>query len=249
VVFSDCCRSIHQFNILGTWCFDGCRSLTSVRFEPNSNLTRIDSFDFSGCSTLNSICIPSSVEVIAHRCFETCTSLESVRFESFIPDSFPVKDNYRICLYDGVHRSLCMFWNALWDDWGIVLVNRRILWTKVQPRVRVTNVRAVIIYIYIWMTLILCKRFMEWTLTYRGAESLGAAPSQPSVPLICLIINSFHWSFMHHLWAIYLPIRFSSKSDQHRRSSINAPWKRIIRKYPETMKPPKYENFIIDVRR
>jgi hypothetical protein len=48
----------------------------------NSRLQRIASKAFSWCSSLQSICIPYSVELLGEHCFEGCGSLSTVTFES-----------------------------------------------------------------------------------------------------------------------------------------------------------------------
>jgi hypothetical protein len=45
-------------------------------------LNRIDLEAFSSCSSLQSICIPATVETIGQNCFSNCTSLSSITFES-----------------------------------------------------------------------------------------------------------------------------------------------------------------------
>jgi hypothetical protein len=56
-------------------------SLLSITFESNSRLTRIEPGTFS-CSSLQSILIPSNVEILGSACFHFCTSLSSITFES-----------------------------------------------------------------------------------------------------------------------------------------------------------------------
>jgi hypothetical protein len=67
--------------ILGSKCFSHCKSLSSITFESNSHLRRIESEAFS-FSSLQSILIPSHVAIIGSGCFSFCESLSSVRFES-----------------------------------------------------------------------------------------------------------------------------------------------------------------------
>jgi hypothetical protein len=63
-------------------CFSGCSSISSFTFESDSKLIRIEAEAFSWCSSLRSICIPSSVEILGWKCFGYCGSLLSVTFES-----------------------------------------------------------------------------------------------------------------------------------------------------------------------
>jgi uncharacterized protein YuzB (UPF0349 family) len=71
----------NNVEILGSKCFSYCQSLSSITFESNSHLTRIESSAFSG-SSLASIMIPNSVEILGSRCFSYCKSLSSITFES-----------------------------------------------------------------------------------------------------------------------------------------------------------------------
>jgi hypothetical protein len=70
-----------HIEILGSNCFSYCHSLSSISFESNSQLTRIESNAFS-VSSLQSIVIPSSVEILCSECFSFCESLSSISFES-----------------------------------------------------------------------------------------------------------------------------------------------------------------------
>jgi hypothetical protein len=49
--------------ILGSNCLSYCKSLSSITFESNSRLTRIESETFSS-SSLQSILIPRNVEIL-----------------------------------------------------------------------------------------------------------------------------------------------------------------------------------------
>jgi hypothetical protein len=75
--------------VLGSKCFghtqferQGCRSLSDVIFESESQLVRIEAMTFEGCSALRSICIPASVELLSEACFVSCINLSVVSFES-----------------------------------------------------------------------------------------------------------------------------------------------------------------------
>jgi hypothetical protein len=70
-----------NIEMLGSYCFSNCNSLSSITFELNSHLTRIESEAFSG-SSLQSILIPSNVEILGSKCFSHCQSLSSITFES-----------------------------------------------------------------------------------------------------------------------------------------------------------------------
>jgi hypothetical protein len=70
-----------NIEILGSICFSFCTSFSSIKFESNSRLTRIESEAFYG-SSLQSILIPSNVEILGSRCFSHCGSLSSITFGS-----------------------------------------------------------------------------------------------------------------------------------------------------------------------
>jgi hypothetical protein len=78
-------------------CFIGCEALSLVAFEFNSKLSRIENLAFGNrwsmpedafvpimqaCSSLSSICIPSSVEVLRQSSFSGCIALSVLTFES-----------------------------------------------------------------------------------------------------------------------------------------------------------------------
>jgi hypothetical protein len=65
--------------VIGQWCFCGCRSLEAVTFKPNSQLREIGPKAFTWTS-LRDIVIPASVEVIGDNCFVDCRSLCEVTF-------------------------------------------------------------------------------------------------------------------------------------------------------------------------
>jgi hypothetical protein len=70
-----------NIEILGSKCFSNCKSLSSITFELNARLTRIESKAFSH-SSLQSILIPKNVEILGSKCFSSCKSLSSITFES-----------------------------------------------------------------------------------------------------------------------------------------------------------------------
>jgi hypothetical protein len=65
--------------IIGLYCFSSCCSLSSILFEPDSQLTMIEPHAFSQ-SSLRSITIPGNVVTIGRRCFWFCNSLLSISF-------------------------------------------------------------------------------------------------------------------------------------------------------------------------
>jgi hypothetical protein len=50
-------------------CFEGCKNLSSLTFEPGSRLSRLGDWAFADCRSFQSICIPSSIETISPSCF------------------------------------------------------------------------------------------------------------------------------------------------------------------------------------
>lgn len=62
-------------------CFFSCRSLTSVTFEANSQLSRLEKQGFYW-REFPSVHIPRSVEVICESCFSGCKSLTWITFEA-----------------------------------------------------------------------------------------------------------------------------------------------------------------------
>jgi hypothetical protein len=70
-----------NIEILGKSCFSDSWSISSISFQPNSQLIRIESNAFSS-SSLQSIEIPRSVEILEIQCFADCLQLTSLSFES-----------------------------------------------------------------------------------------------------------------------------------------------------------------------
>jgi hypothetical protein len=67
--------------------FSLCKALVEfcirvARFEPRSRLTRIQDRAFFTCSSLESICLPRTVELLCDKCFAGCDELRIVEFES-----------------------------------------------------------------------------------------------------------------------------------------------------------------------
>jgi hypothetical protein len=50
-------------------------------FEPDSRLSTIGTSAFLGCSSLSSVCLPSSVRRMGNYVFAHCTSLSQVTFQ------------------------------------------------------------------------------------------------------------------------------------------------------------------------
>jgi hypothetical protein len=76
-----CVTILSDIEIFGSNCFSFCKSLSSISFESNSRLTRIESKAFRR-SSLQSIVIPRNVEILGSSCFKWCESFSSISFES-----------------------------------------------------------------------------------------------------------------------------------------------------------------------
>jgi hypothetical protein len=63
-------------------CFARCSTLSNILCESGSRLAMIGDSAFHHCHCLSSICMPSSVKMLARNCFEDCISLLTVTFES-----------------------------------------------------------------------------------------------------------------------------------------------------------------------
>jgi hypothetical protein len=64
-----------DIEVLGEGCFSGCQSLLSMRFASQCKVRSLGEFAFLRCLSLNSICIPSSLETISSVCFYECEAL------------------------------------------------------------------------------------------------------------------------------------------------------------------------------
>jgi hypothetical protein len=63
-------------------CFAHCDILSTLTFERDSKLSRINGDASYGCSSLHSVAIPSSVEILCSDCFAECTFLPILTFET-----------------------------------------------------------------------------------------------------------------------------------------------------------------------
>jgi hypothetical protein len=86
-IFGECCFSsrediLSSLERIGDSGFSDCTRLSSVTFESDSRLSSIGHYAFRGCSSLTSICIPSSVRSMGHFCFGSCPGLSNLTFES-----------------------------------------------------------------------------------------------------------------------------------------------------------------------
>jgi hypothetical protein len=73
---------LRHVQILCPSCFSSCESLSSISFETDSELTRIESDAFSFCPSLKSFTIPHHVQILCSGCFSSCSSLSSISFET-----------------------------------------------------------------------------------------------------------------------------------------------------------------------
>jgi hypothetical protein len=65
-----------QIKVLGKSCFEGCKHLVRIDFEPGSGLARIGADALRDCESLSSIELPASVRIVEEFSFEGCTELE-----------------------------------------------------------------------------------------------------------------------------------------------------------------------------
>jgi hypothetical protein len=79
---------LRNVQIIGEFSFFECQSLEEVEFEPDSQLTRIESWAFAG-TALQTISLPASLEHLGSGCFMDCAKLVDVGLataESSDPD-------------------------------------------------------------------------------------------------------------------------------------------------------------------
>jgi hypothetical protein len=62
-------------------CFEGRHSLSLVQFEHGCRISSFGEYAFCSCTSLQSICIPSSVQIIPEFCFNNCGHLSTLTFE------------------------------------------------------------------------------------------------------------------------------------------------------------------------
>jgi hypothetical protein len=72
----------HHVQILCSYCFPYCKSLSSISFEKDSELARFESCAFYCCLSLKSITIPRHVQILCSSCFSYCFSFSSISFEN-----------------------------------------------------------------------------------------------------------------------------------------------------------------------
>jgi hypothetical protein len=58
-----------EIEIICDSCFLGCKTMSRLTFEAGSRLRRIERFAFAECSSLHTICIPSSIECLEREWF------------------------------------------------------------------------------------------------------------------------------------------------------------------------------------
>jgi hypothetical protein len=71
-----------EYEAIGKYCFTDREQLSTITFEDNTRLIRLDDYAFFCCSALGSICIPAGVKSLGALCFDRCENLSQVTFES-----------------------------------------------------------------------------------------------------------------------------------------------------------------------
>ena len=69
---------------IGSHSFDGCTKLTAIDLKACTSLTTIKSYAFNGCSSVNNLILPTSIQTIEEYCF---SSLFNLRITVQIPKS------------------------------------------------------------------------------------------------------------------------------------------------------------------
>ena len=88
-----------DIHVLKNRAFWGCESLQSVEFSDSVKIEKIEEYTFMQCTSLESITIPSSVNLIERNAFEKCTGMTSIEF-------LPSETTLRIsCMDDATHKS------------------------------------------------------------------------------------------------------------------------------------------------
>lgn len=82
---------------IGSSAFHSCSNLATVTFGENGQLTTIEDYAFSYCSSLTSIYIPKSVTSIGHRAFFNCSNLAIYCEASSKPGGWESDWNYSNC--------------------------------------------------------------------------------------------------------------------------------------------------------
>ena len=79
------CKNLKKFKIpqkvykIGSACFENCKKLECIEFEPNSALIRISARLFQNCAQLTTIELPSRIETLGYNCFQNCTDLTEIK--------------------------------------------------------------------------------------------------------------------------------------------------------------------------
>jgi hypothetical protein len=63
-------------------CFGSCLRLSTLTFESGCQISILGDSAFADCLSVQSICIPASVEIISQYCFRWCEYLSELVFES-----------------------------------------------------------------------------------------------------------------------------------------------------------------------
>lgn len=84
------CTSLTEVNLpstlttMGSYAFAGCNNMTSCVLPTNSQLIEIPDYAFDGCTALQKMDMPVSVQKIGNYAFRGCTSMEETRIPSSI---------------------------------------------------------------------------------------------------------------------------------------------------------------------
>ena len=86
--FKDCVKMYQMFipkNIIHIHnsAFENCKSLSSLRFDENSQLTQINRHAFMNCENLEKVILPRNVEFIGAEAFENCKKLKFIGISSY----------------------------------------------------------------------------------------------------------------------------------------------------------------------